>query len=393
MALVDMCLQMKMEIGVIHVNYHHRRQAEEEEQYIRAYCLQHDVLLYVQNESFVYEGNFEAMARKWRYDYFVKVAKEYDYKGVLIAHHQDDLIETFIMQEEKNIVPSYYGLKEDTMYQGILVKRPLLGYTKEQLIAYCDSRHIRYYLDHTNQDISLRRNAIRADIVSKMSAMEREMVVHEIAMLNAQKQERICRVGALIQNRKVNVEAYRRMNEIDRLSLLRLVVEPLEFYETRVTLAHLKEMDHVIVSKNDFVIPVHGKWLVKEQGEMFLVKEGKAYADVYQSLDEMIGRQCENYRIEKGNPGIYALSLTEADYPVTIRNAQAGDSIVMRFGNKSVHRFFIDRKIPLYKRKTWPIVCDRDGRVIFVSGLGCDVRHFTVNPDVNVVECTVSEGE
>ena len=54
------------------------------------------------------------------------------------------------------------------------------------------------------------------------------------------------------------------------------------------------------------------------------------------------------FRIAKAEPGVNAVSVKESDFPLTIRSASQADKIEMRFGTKNVHRFFIDRHIPLY---------------------------------------------
>ena len=66
----------------------------------------------------------------------------------------------------------------------------------------------------------------------------------------------------------------------------------------------------------------------------------------------------------------------------------------MRYGRKQVARFFVDRHIPLYLRETWPVVENAQGNIILVPGLGCDVVHFSIKPDFNVIQCSLSdEGE
>ena len=131
MAMLDMCIRQGMPLAAAHVNYHHRPEADAEEAYVKDFCLSHGIRLFVKNDPFIYEGNFEAAARKHRYDFFAEIVKENGYAGVLVAHQEDDLIETYIMQKEKNIVPEYYGLKEEMMYHGILIRRPLLSHTKK----------------------------------------------------------------------------------------------------------------------------------------------------------------------------------------------------------------------------------------------------------------------
>ena len=382
MALLGMCLKQGIPVAAAHVNYHHRKQAEEEEIYVRKFCKEHGITLYVRNEPFVPEGNFEASARKWRYDFFVSLVKEHHLKGVLIAHHNDDLIETYIMQEEKNLIPSCYGLAKETMYQGIIVKRPLLDYTKAQLVGWCEEHGIRYYVDATNLSDAYTRNRIRHSIVEKLSESERKLVLLEIERKNAEKQERECRVNAIAGHGPVSLGLYRSMLEEDRIALLRALVERDCHHHS---LACMKEVDHVITRHDDFVIPFSAVQLVQEEGYLLCVNKMEPYAHLYASLPDMKPTRMDSYVIEEGSPGVNALSLYEDDFPVVIRNVRKGDVITMRFGNKKVHRFFIDRHIPKWRRQQWPVVENAAGKVIFVAGLGCDVDHYTVKPDVNVL--------
>ncbi|MBR2728158.1 MAG: tRNA lysidine(34) synthetase TilS, partial [Solobacterium sp.] len=137
MALLDMCLKAGVRTAAAHVNYHYRDQADEEEAYVRAFCEARGIVCHVLNEPFTWEGNFEAAARKHRYDFFAFLVRQYGYAGVLTGHQEDDLIETYLMQEEKGIIPEYYGLREALMYSGVQIRRPLLDHTKKELQEYC----------------------------------------------------------------------------------------------------------------------------------------------------------------------------------------------------------------------------------------------------------------
>lgn len=384
MALLDMCIQKGMSLQVAHVNYHHRPEADEEEAYVVSYCKERGIPVSVRNEPFISHGNFEADARTWRYDFFVKTVQENNLAGVLVAHHMDDLIETYLMMEEKNLEPSYYGLRSEMMYQGILVKRPLLGYTKAQLQNYCDEHGIRYYIDSTNLSDEYTRNRIRHSVVEKLSDIERKMFLHEIDRKNAEKQERRCRVKTYVHEGCVSLRLYRSMNEADRHALLRVLLEK-ENEIHRKSRAHLHEMDEILMKKNDFIIDNGKNEIVQKDGYFFLHAKPVSYSDIYNTLNDLKEGQYTGYVIEKGKPGIFALTLNEDDFPICIRNAQEGDEIQMRFGKKNVHRFFIDRHIPRYVRYQWPVIENRHKEVIFVSGLGCDINHYSVNPDMNVI--------
>lgn len=383
MALLNMCLEEGIPCAAAHVNYHHRKEADEEETYIRLFCLQNHIQLYVKNDPFAYEGNFEAAAREWRYEWFVSLVKEYGYRGILVAHHEDDLIETYFMQEEKNLVPSWYGLKEEMMYQGVLVKRPLLNRTKKELLEYCEKRGIRYFIDSTNADESLSRNRIRRQIVEPLSRMERDMIRREIDMKNAEASERSCRVGTMIHEGRVSLAKYRALSEADRLALLRKVIET----DKHFSLSFVKQTDQVLMKKTDFDLPVNDLHLVQEDGSFFMVKPSEPYAYTFSSLEEIMGfKEKAPFAVEEGKPGVNAVTVSEQDFPLTIRSPLPSDSITLCFGTKKIHRFFIDRHIPLYKRRIWPVVTDRQGRIILVPGLGCDISHFSISPDFNVLQ-------
>ena len=225
MALLDMCLKAGMDCVVAHVNYHHRKQAEQEEAYIRSFCDEHALKLFVHNEPFTYEGNFEAAARDLRYSFFIDIAKKEGLQGVLIGHHEDDLLETFIMQDSKNIIPAYYGLKEEIIMQGVLFKRPLLHMSKAQLLQYCDDNQITYFIDETNLSDEYTRNQIRHQQVEVMSRFVRDAYLQEIKQRNAVLQERRCRVKTYILDDRISLRTYRTLSEDDRLTMLRMFVD------------------------------------------------------------------------------------------------------------------------------------------------------------------------
>lgn len=386
MALLSMCKEVDMDIMAAHVNYHYRKEAEEEQKYVEALCERMNVPCLVKDIPFEYEGNFEAAARKWRYDFFCECVEKYHLKGVLVAHHEDDLLETYFMQEEKGSIPSYYGLKEDIMYQNMLVHRPLLHMTKQDLMDYCHQREIRYYVDLTNMDESYTRNRIRHQVVEKMNRFERDMVLKEIQMKNAIAQERKCRVNTYIRDGKILISLYRSLEEDDRLQLLRSFVQE---DQPSISLSYLRQIDSILLTKNDFIIVGKQKNLVSDGKYMFFHLKSHSYCDRYDSISDIKQQTKEYYALEEGSCGVFAITLDEDDFPICIRNFKDGDEIEMRFGKKKVHRFFIDRHIPLYRRETWPVIENRHGKVIFVSGLGCDRHHYTVKPTCNVIEYTL----
>ena len=383
MALLDMAINASIKVSVAFVNYHQRSQAIEEEKYIKDYCEEKGITCHILNDEFIYKGNFEASARKWRYDFFVKLVKENNYEGILLGHQEDDVLETYFMQEEKKLTPSYYGIRDEIIYEGIRVKRPLLKYTKKDLINYCDERNIKYFIDETNNEDDYTRNRIRHEIVEKLSRSERDLVLKEIEKKNAIIQERMCRVNAYLNNEEIDLDLYRSLEKEERFLSLRLLTKNLKNYSE----AHIEEMDKIILNKKDFMIKLlDNYYLVQNDNRCFVIKKKHEYKDIYNSLEEMNGVIKESYRIEAGEMGTCAVSLSEEDFPIMIRNYKTGDKIKLRYGTKKVNRFLIDRKIPKYMRELWPVVLNKNNEVILVPGLGCDIGHYSIKPSVSVLQ-------
>ncbi len=100
---------------------------------------------------------------------------------------------------------------------------------------------------------------------------------------------------------------------------------------------------------------------------------------MYYTLNELEYKDYKEFSIMNQGQTIESFSVEASDFPLVVRHVKVNDVISMRFGNKNVHRFFVDRKICKIYRKYWLVVENNAGKVIFVPGLGCDVEHYSQN--------------
>ncbi len=387
MALLYQCLEAGVSVACAFVNYHHRMQANEEEAYARSVCSKLGLPLHVLNDPFVCDGeNFEAKAREWRYDFFVRLVQEYGYGGVIVGHHQDDVLETYLMQKEKGIVPMVYGLAQSGLYHGMVVKRVLLDQTKEELESYCKKNGIQYYIDHTNFDEGYTRNRIRHQVLGNMSYDERMALLEEIRIEN-EELERLREMSKrYVYDGRVDVGLYRSLDKEVRLFVLRELLED-DFCKKRMSLKHVMEIDDIVCKKKDFELECFDRRLGLLDGYIVVLEKSVAYAYEISCLGDVWDVQSSYFEVFQGGPSVYAVSVSEDDFPLTIRSYQEGDFIQMRFGKKKLTRFFIDKHIPLCMRKTYPVVVNRKGEVILVPFIGCDVSHYSISPTFSVLQC------
>ena len=167
MALLD--IYRNQIVGVCHVNYHKRNDSDYDQQLVQNYCLLHNIplaILSIKQHQYVSSKihNFQAFARKLRYDFFVKCSKKFKTKNLLIAHNLNDFLETAQMQEKRKSKNFFYGIRKLSSYQDLVVYRPLITLFKDELIKYCKENNVKYAIDSSNLLNIYERNAIRKSL-------------------------------------------------------------------------------------------------------------------------------------------------------------------------------------------------------------------------------------
>ena len=136
MALFHLLEQNAISFEVEHVNYHLRKESDKEMKALAKYCKAHNKTFHCLEVKKRIRGNIEDKCRDIRYKYFRSIFDDCSYEAVLVAHNEDDLLETYILQKRRRNCPKYYGIAEQTYITWMKVYRPLLGYTKEELLNH-----------------------------------------------------------------------------------------------------------------------------------------------------------------------------------------------------------------------------------------------------------------
>ena len=375
MALLDMLYtEKKYDIIVAHVNYQKRKTANRDEKIVQAYCDRNSLLFRVLRPVFFHDDNFQAWARKVRYDFFMELGKEYHIEDVYVAHHKDDLIETYIFQKNRDMLCEWYGIKPESVYKSIHIHRPLLSYTKAELKRYCDEKDIEYGIDESNLSDAYTRNKIRHKVVDFMSLKEKDQIVSEIEIEND-----------ALQKLRIEMDDFFKTWDQD-LSILSKSWMYLEFYLYTKTGKHFARKYCVSLMeqlKQNALIDLKGFYL-ERFGNAIYLEEKKEEVDL--CFDAITYGDYPSFKLCKEGKVIEGITLSKADFPIRVRTVRAGDTILLRLGRKNIHRFFVDRKIPKHKRLDWIVVENRQKDIIFVPGIGCDINHFSVKPNLFVLK-------
>ena len=112
----------------------------------------------------------EQQARTARYSFLSKVREQHNALAIITAHHQDDVIETMMI----NLIRGT-GRKGLTSLKSTSKRtRPLLNVSKKQILAYAKKQNLSWREDSTNTDQTILRNYVRHVVIAKLSIKARE---------------------------------------------------------------------------------------------------------------------------------------------------------------------------------------------------------------------------
>ena len=146
----------------------------------------------------------EAAARHARHTWLEQVRLSCGATAILTAHHQDDLIETSLL----NLARGTGRLGLAPMLSGGSILRPLLSLGRADLRTYAASRNIDWREDTSNADISNARNLVRHRLLPYATPAWRENYLQKIADLSALNADIAQQLGHILTDARVSPEAF-----------------------------------------------------------------------------------------------------------------------------------------------------------------------------------------
>ena len=152
---------------VAHVNHMIREEANEDEEFVKKYCMKNNIQFFsksidVQKIANTNKISTEEAGRDVRYAFFNEVLEKINGNKIAIAHNKNDKVETMIMNQLRGC--GIQGLKgiEPTRDQYI---RPLIECERKEIEEYCKENNIEPRIDKTNFENVYTRNKIRNVVI------------------------------------------------------------------------------------------------------------------------------------------------------------------------------------------------------------------------------------
>lgn len=339
---------------LIYINYHDSPTVYIEEKIVKQYS-QINKLKLIEHEVNIPDNvNFEDEARKIRYKFFSDVIKIHPNKFILTAHHKNDDIETMILQINRNNIVDYYGLKEKNDIFGVTVIRPILNYTKLEIIEYLTKNNISFYDDPTNYEQERQRNILRANLKNIDYNHYKNLKIS----LNQKVKEEKNKIKNIANGKYISKKIYSSLNDNEKKRLLNFLLNYNLGYSNSNLIniclmrlksnksfeENLKNNISLFQDKNNFFF---GTTTDKRNYSYIIEKEG------YYKFKEF------DIEIKLGNFNI-------KDFPIFIETPKQKDIIETNIKQNNVIKFLKHHNVPNFLINVFPIIKNKDKKIIYV---------------------------
>lgn len=362
-----------------HCNFHLRGEEScRDESFVRGLCRKYDIRLHtVDFNTTRYAAekhiSIEMAARELRYDWFEKIKDECRAKVIAVAHHQDDSIETMLLNLIRGT--GITGLLGIRPRNGNIV-RPLLCIGRDEIIRYLQDIRQDYVTDSTNLEDEYTRNKIRLNLLPLMQK------INPSVKNNLIETGRYLNDVAAIYNKYI-AEAKARIISPEGIRINDLLKEPAP--ET-VLFEILHPLGFNSAQIKDIANSLQGQpgkqfgskeWRVIKDREFLLLETNECGENKDVLPFRLIREEREynrNFRIPKEKE-IACFDADKLNGEIYCRKWKAGDTFIPfgMTGRKKVSDYLTDRKFSISrKERQWVLCCGQ--RIAWLIGERTDNR-------------------
>ncbi len=190
-ALFYLMIECSIPFAIAHVDHGWREESAGEAQQLQALCHRFQIPFYLKTlnpESL--SGNLEEACRIERQAFFKTLCLGKGYSAVVLGHHRDDQSETVLKRVlEGASMTACGGIREQNSINGVTYWRPLIHYSKEQILRWLNEKDLSFFWDNTNEDSKYLRARIRSQILPELSQLFGKEVSGNLASFGQEAQD------------------------------------------------------------------------------------------------------------------------------------------------------------------------------------------------------------
>lgn len=388
MVLLHLMKSLQLNIIAAHCNFGLRgHESDEDAHFVRSYCEMHRIRCFVKQFDTKHPKNsIQVAARNIRYHWFDKLCDSLQLDYIATAHHSDDHLETFLINFTRG---SGLGGLKGIPLQNRNIVRPLLSFSKAQLLNFAQTHKLVWREDSSNATDDYLRNSIRHHVVPALKAVDQKSFnqsLLSISYLNDAHQALEKHIN------EVKSTVFKPIKNGHKISLKKLrKLFPLRFWVHQFFNPygfHYKEVIKLTNSDKGKHIFSGTHRLEQTQYGLFLtLKTTFDHTEQYEVFEDgikepiILAVELNPQEVDL-NAHVALLNPKMIKFPLVLRRHQKGDRFfpVGMKGSKKISKYFKDEKMTSdEKMAQWLLTCGN--QVVWVVGKRVDKRYAsTVTP-------------
>ena len=399
-------------VEAIHCNFHLRgEESDRDELFCKNLCAEKQIPLHLvhfdtREYAQLHKVSIEMAARQLRYHHFASLCHDLGFDGVCVAHHQDDVAETVLMNLIRGTgIKGLSGIKPKIQQRlrvgakagipiPLTVIRPLLCVTRDEIEHFLKGIGQDYVTDSTNLVPDVLRNKIRLQVLPLLDeiAPSASRNIVETAENVAFAEEFLDQaVSGMMEELKD--EGSIPVSKIKSEYLLFRILSDYGFTSVQIKqiYAHLDAPTGTeFRSESHVLVFDRGRLLIEEVEknpfhEMRIPEEGTYILDETAKLRMERMPKPEGFEIPRSSD-VIAVDADRLQMPLTVRLPKEGDRFTPfgMQGSKLVSDFLTDQKLSLLEKRRQLIILDSTGRILWVVGLRPD-NHFRITDSTRTI--------
>ena len=351
----------------------------------------------------------ETAARQARYDFFGDVARRRGVRLVAVGHQADDQAETVLMRLLRGTGPGgLAGMRFRQELGNITLIRPLLAFTRRELLNFLRDEKAVFQTDSLNRDRRFFRNRVRFDLLPLLEKNYNPAVkdiLNRLAALERDRDDYLAGEARAALKRlrhddgkgnRLEIAPWLELHPALRGEVMKLFIvsaggeRPL-YHHLKMAerlargpsgrslflpggLKLSKEFDFLLAGAGkgkgyDYRLPCPGKIAVRE-ANVEVVARLRPRSILPGAVPRRRRTSGKEWSWPPGRPLTELADYSKLRLPLTIRSRRPGDRYrpLGLSGEKELKRLFIELKVPLSQRGSLPVIADREGIVWPVCG-------------------------
>ena len=377
MLLLHLLLECKeefeLDIHLAHVDHGWREQSTYEAKGLANLAESKGLIFHLKKLENKEDKNLEEKARIQRMAFFKELYQKYDYQAVIFAHHGQDLAETVLKRVfEGAHLPFMGGMDFVSVYENMLIWRPLLEVSKKQITNANEKLSLNPIIDATNFDTKFLRAKMRQKILPSLADLFGKEIQQNLITLSQRANELHAYFDKKIEKALENVKVGTLGVFID------FEKHPLEKLEKTFLIQKLAKKQNITLPRSSLdliVSSIEEKKTVQVPCVNGEIRVEKSLLFLLHPL--FFQRQAHiKLALGKSRIGPFDVQVTEGDKETVSSNwldlflgkatliIPKGEYVMNYpshgdiFRGKSLKSFFYKHKVPSFLRFSMPVICN-----------------------------------